>query len=451
MGRTTTGKAKYYYGGDFGEFPHDGNFCMDGLVYPDRRPSTGLAEYKNICRPVRARPAGNASDGIIRFKNMLRFTDTMGVLEARYEVTKDGETVETGVSPLGLKPLEEKDVRLRFTAPGEGTCYLNIFYIQTADLPLTKAGHIRGHDQIELRREALPLKKTPPPGRGEGFTVAESDTLLTVSAPGFRYVFNKLRGAFDSLSFENYNLLEKPMDFNIWRAPTDNDRNIRQKWQEAGYNRKTLRVYETRYEREGADLLIHTVLSIGAVYIQRIININAVWRIAADGSITAKIDCKRDTEFPFLPRFGLRLFVPRSLDNLEYTGYGPMETYIDKHQAAWYGKFESTVAGQHEDYLKPQENGSHWGVDRLSLRDAGGRGIIAERDAESFSFNVSPYTQEELTEKAHNFELEPCGYTVLCLDYRQSGVGSNSCGPELLPKYRLADGEFSFAIRIQPV
>jgi beta-galactosidase len=202
-------------------------------------------------------------------------------------------------------------------------------------------------------------------------------------------------------------------------------------------------------------VLIRATLSIAAVYIQRILNVKAEWRVGADGSITVKLDCERHHElhsdpFPFLPRFGLRFFLPRELDALEYLGYGPTESYIDKHQACWYGKFASSVAAQHEDYLKPQENGSHWACDRLLLSNRWGRGLSAERVGSPFCFNVSPYTQEELTRKPHNFELEPCGETVLCLDYAQSGVGSNSCGPELLEKYRFDEERFSFSVALRP-
>jgi beta-galactosidase len=340
MGKTVDGKAKYYYGGDSGEFPHDGNFCMDGLVYPDRRPHTGLLEYKNVTRPVRARFVKAAGGGgIVRFKNMLRFTGTKGFLKARFELTKNGEVLETGDFSLDLKPLEEKDVPLTYRLPNDGDCYLKISYIQEASLPLTKAGHILGHDQIELRREDRSQAKPANKAAGKPAVVTESDTAIVVSNPAFRYVFNKLTGTFDSLVYENRTLLIRPMEFNIWRAPTDNDRNIRHQWEEAGYDRRTVRVYAVRHEQEGEDIIIHGTLAISAVYIQRILDIEAEWRIAPDGTIAVRLECKRDKVFPFLPRFGLRLFVPRSLDKIEYLGYGPTETYIDKHQAAWYGAF----------------------------------------------------------------------------------------------------------------
>jgi beta-galactosidase len=452
MCRTAEGKAQYYYGGDFGEFPHDGNFCMDGLVYPDRRPHTGLLEYKNILRPIRAafvQAAAGGNGGVFRFKNLLRFTGTGGFLNVRFEVTRDGDILETGSVPLDLKPLEEKDITLAYQLPDTGNCYLTIFYTQEAALPFTGAGHILGHDQIELRRGTAQETAEKSGAAAPCAVITESDTAIDISHPSFRYVFNKLTGTFDTLVFKNYALLEKPMEINIWRAPTDNDRNVRCEWEEAGYNRHTVRVYEIRHEQNGQDIIIRGSLALSAVHIQRIIDINAEWRIAPDGSIAVRLDCTRGREFPFLPRFGLRMFLPRSMDRLAYRGYGPTETYIDKHQAARYGKFSSAVALAHEDYIKPQENGSHWDCDRVSLTDALGNGLEAESNGARFCFNASVYTQEELTARAHNFELTPCGYTVLCLDYAQSGIGSNSCGPGLLEKYRLDAEQFSFGIRLK--
>ena len=141
--------------------------------------------------------------------------------------------------------------------------------------------------------------------------------------------------------------------------------------------------------------------------------------------------------FPFLPRFGVRLFLKKDFENVSYYGYGPNESYIDKRRASRLDRFTDTVSAMHEDYLMPQENGSHYGCQELTIRNGLG-GALTVLGAD-FSFNASHYTQEELTEKRHNFELEESDYTVLCIDERQSGIGSNSCGPMLRPEYRLGD------------
>ncbi|MCL2425499.1 MAG: beta-galactosidase small subunit [Oscillospiraceae bacterium] len=149
---------------------------------------------------------------------------------------------------------------------------------------------------------------------------------------------------------------------------------------------------------------------------------------------------------PFLPRFGIRLFMPRAFDDVNYFGYGEYESYVDKRRASYRGLFNNKVADMHEDYIMPQENGSHYGCDFVSVSSKGL--TLKAVSSDKFSFNASPYTQEELTTKQHNFELNECGDTVLCLDYKQSGIGSNSCGPELLEEYRFNEEYFTFELAL---
>lgn len=160
------------------------------------------------------------------------------------------------------------------------------------------------------------------------------------------------------------------------------------------------------------------------------------------------LNVKRDTELPELPRFGLRLFLPKDMEDVTYYGLGPVESYCDKRRASSHGTFTAHVTELHEDYIRPQENGSHDDCDFVSL--AGRRAGLTAAGDKTFSFNASVYTQEELTEKDHNYELVRSPYTVLCLDYRMNGIGSNSCGPRLIEKYRLDEEEFSFGISLIP-
>jgi beta-galactosidase len=212
-----------------------------------------------------------------------------------------------------------------------------------------------------------------------------------------------------------------------------------------------VRVYETRAGATASGALIQAKLAISAVFIQRIITIDAAFQVSPEGAISIKLDCVRDPAFPFLPRFGLRFFLPPSMDALEYAGWGPGESYIDKHSASRFGVYRSGLAAQHEDYIKPQENGSHWDCDWVKLSGKQGCGLsVYSVSRPGFCFNASPYTQEELTAKAHNFELEKSPWTVLCIDYAQSGLGSNSCGPALEKQYRLDAERFTFSLHLEP-
>lgn len=238
------------------------------------------------------------------------------------------------------------------------------------------------------------------------------------------------------------------MEYNIWRAPTDNDRNIKREWLSAQYDRTIARAYTTNAAFVEDKVKIETELSISAIFIQRILDIKACWTIAQNGTVDVRLDVKKNPEFPFLPRFGLRMFLPKSMAKVTYCGIGPAESYIDKRWAGWHGIFRTDVKAMHEDYIRPQENGSHHDCDYVSVY--GDNSALSIAGMETFAFNASVYTQEELTQKGHNFELEESPYTVFCVDYRQSGIGSNSCGPRLLEQYQLNDEKFRFKFRMIP-
>jgi beta-galactosidase len=238
------------------------------------------------------------------------------------------------------------------------------------------------------------------------------------------------------------------MNFNIWRAPTDNDRKLKLHWMAAYYDHMVTRAYKTHHVATENEVRIHCDVSIAATTIQKFINIDLDWTVSAAGAVTVDILAKRNPEFPELPRFGLRMFLPESMENVSYYGLGPMENYIDKRCAAWHGLFSDTVTNLHEDYIRPQENGAHGDCDYAILESDDLRMTIVS--TEGFSFNASHYTQEELTAKAHNYELEDSGSAVLCLDYAQNGIGSNSCGPQVMEPYAFSENDFSFTVKLIP-
>ena len=320
---------------------------------------------------------------------------------------------------------------------------------------MLKAGREMGFDEVELTADqcapARKLLDMPMEREGSGLTVREDDHYLTVVSEKFCYTYDKLKGLFSRMVNANQNLLEHPMEYNVWRAPTDNDRNIRSIWEECHYERPAARAYGTSCENGEKDgrqyVEIASDVSLSSVYKQRIVDIRAAWRVWADGSVDVRLDVKKDSKLPRLPRFGVRMMLPQDMRQVEYYGLGPMESYADKRRASYHGRFTETVDSLFEDYIRPQENGSHCDVSFVELfRENVKLSVAAEKP---FSFNASRYTQEELTEKAHNFELVPSGHTVLCIDYTQDGIGSNSCGPGPEKQYQFLEEEFTFAFGIR--
>lgn len=459
LGRTPDGRKKYAYGGDCGEFPHDSNFCADGLVSADRTVHTGMLEFKNVFRPARLVDF-DAEAHTITLRNKLDFLPLGQKATVRYTFTQDGATVAQGEitdpAVLDIAPHETKTVRLDAQWPDEGYCYLKIEYIQRADEAILHSGDSLGFDQVELpsrNREIGRLIEADTVRRGQPVEVREDDRFLILSGENFRYLFDKESGAFDSLVYAQSALLTRPMHFHIWRAPTDNDGKIAPVWREAGYDRTVIRTYENRWSKlADGSVQIDTEFSVGAIFIQWILKARASWTVSPDGEIQLTATGDTNPVMPFLPRFGIRTSLPKELSQVAYFGFGPFESYIDKHQASWVDRFVTTVDDLHVDYFHPQENGSHHACRYLRMTDADGLqpGLEAYCKDETFAFHASRYTEEELTAKRHNYALEKAPDIELCLDARQSGIGSGSCGPQLLPQYRL-EGSLHFSICLRPI
>ena len=353
-----------------------------------------------------------------------------------------------------ILPHAEGTIRLNITVPAKGRTYLKLIYQLKEATELLPAGFELGFDEVELKaavdgRNQTALVIWNKKNLGEdNLKVEEAERYITISGKNFSYRYDKTVGSFSSMVFEGKELLDKPMSLNIWRAPTDNDRKLKLEWMAAHYDKAIVRSYMTRTLAADSEVRIHSDVSIAAIAVQRFMNIEVDWTVSSTGAVTANILAKRNMEFPELPRFGLRLFVPNSLENITYYGLGPIENYPDKRHAASHGIYTTTVEGLYEDYIRPQEHGAHGDCNFVILEDKDIR--LTAVSLEAFSFNASHYTQEEMTEKGHNYELEECGSTVLCLDYKHNGIGSASCGPVLRREYALNDETIDFEVRIIP-
>lgn len=539
-GKAANGKDMYAYGGDSDETIHDGNFCMDGLVYPDRRPHTGLLEFKNINRPVRI-TGYDETNGVLTLHNYMDFTDIRDYLTMSYEVTCDGQVIASGnidvpsVAPHGdgtisLRLIMEMQNLIQNLSAINGSdnsdssisddcssvaerfddkacindmiphrAFLRVIYKAAVGSAFVKEGDVLGFDEVELgspkQNTGEILDKTSDLNKAQDLTeqdltaqdttsaplhISESDTEFVISGSNFEYTFDKNTGNFAGIVVDGQELLSAPCDKTIWRAPTDNDRNIKNEWFRAHYDMVSERTYETSCIIKN-DLAVITCTScLSAPTVQPVLRINTEWTVSAEGTITAGLHVTKNPEFPVLPRFGARMVLRKDMRNVNYIGMGPYESYIDKHHASWHGAFSASIDEMHEDYIMPQENGSHFDCSYVQISAPGANDeadknssdknnsagsssyqsicntqtastiaattahSIAVTSAVPFSMNASPYTAEELTNAAHNYELPESNKSVLCIDYRQNGIGSNSCGPELDEKYRFDEDEWEF-------
>ncbi len=451
-GTAENGKTRYYYGGDHGETIHDGNFCVDGLVYPDRTPHTGLLEYKNVYRPVRV-VSYDQKNGQIVLHNYMDFDNLKDYVDISYEMTQDGLTVEKGkLANVVAAPHSDAEVKLKLQVPNTGKVYLKLIYRLKKQMPLLEQGYELGFDEMKLANEddrnRQAVKWMEQEKAIGTINVKENDRQIVLQAKDFTYVLDKRTGLFEDMQFAGRSYMNHPMELNIWRAPTDNDMYIKQEWKKAHYDAAYTRAYRIEVLQNKHGVLIMEHVAVVADTVQKILDVKMTWKINEDGKIEAVIEAIKDKEFPDLPRFGIRMFLNKKMDEITYFGMGPQESYRDKHQASCHGLFRSKVAQMHEDYIRPQENGSHYDCDYVELTN--GQCGIAAVSKNPFSFNASVYTQEELERVSHNYELKESDSIVFCMDYAMNGIGSNSCGPDVLDKYRFAEEAFQFQFELIP-
>ncbi len=430
VGTNAQGKKMYRYGGDFGETLHDGNFCADGLVSSDRTPHPGLLEYKNVLRPLRVVSA-DLSHGSITLKNQLDFVSPKGLIQIDITLSGGNQPEETlclaapDIAPRGLYTLQ-------LPARAGGSCILR--YRLVVDMPWAKNGYELGHEQID--HAECPMKrdeKTMKPLN----VFHENARYVAISSDFFRFRYDMMKGIFTHFTVRGRELLDRPMAFNLWRAPTDNDAHTKEKWQAYQLRYAMSRGMETKLDAQENIVTLTTKIKLTAQSVRTLAEGSVRWTITGNGRISCEVDITRAAGIPSFPRLGLRLFLPKCFAQFDAFAYGAEESYVDKHQAAMLRAFSGSVQTEYSHPLKPQESGSHMGAQALELTAQTDDALFSALriTGDNFSFSALPYTQEELTDKKHDDELVEADNTVLCLDFAHAGIGSNSCGPKLKSCY----------------
>ncbi|HEY3477727.1 MAG TPA: glycoside hydrolase family 2 TIM barrel-domain containing protein, partial [Streptomyces sp.] len=436
--RTADGTTYFAYGGDFGEELHDGNFVCDGLVFPDRTPSPGLAEYKKVVEPVRIE--GDAERGTVTVTNLHDFADLSG-LAFRWSFEVAGEESDAGRFELppvlpGESAVLELPLIPRTIAAGEQ--WWTVRAVLAEDTAWAPAGHEVAWTQFGQPAQGSAFKL--PRGGPHRPRLAEGG--LIVLGPG---TFDAASGA---LKYFGGSVVSGPV-LDVWRAPTDNDRGmdwypdgqLARKWRELGLDRMRHRIgrvsiggdtltVATRVAPAASDLALHVVHT---------------WTATGD-QLTLHVDVapEGDWQVP-LPRLGVRTGLCPSLDRVEWYGGGPGEAYVDTRAASRIGRYRSSIADLQTPYVRPQENGARPDVRWAELRRDDGTGVRVDADP-PFWLTVRPWSTQALDAADHTHELVRGDHVWLHLDHAVHGVGSHACGPEVLPQHRLeaAPASFSF-------
>lgn len=414
------------YGGDFpGELVHFGEFCCDGVVFYDRTLKAGSLEVKAAYQPI----VTSFKNGVLKIRNRYSFTN-LSEYKFVYSITADDKTVSENTIDLDLAPLGETTLNVDLPELYcEYGAYLNC--------RLLKGDEVIAHTQHKLDCEEILEQELPllePIEAGDDYVI---------SGENFRYVFSKFYGSFTDIEINGKKQICDVLKISCWRAPTDNDRKEKENWIRAwtgeGYNTRFGKVYECSC----CENVITVKGSVAAV--SRVPWIRYILTVSVDtsGKISMTLDGDIRENAYWLPRLGFETTLPISNANFKYFANGPVESYNDMCHAGEIGMYESDADSQYVNYIRPQEHGNHTDAKMLAIGDM----CIA---ADNFEFNVSSYSTESLTAAEHINELVKSGNTHLRIDYKVSGLGSNSCGPKLEEKYRLKEKKIKFKFTIKP-
>lgn len=460
-GDTENGRHKYVYGGDFGEIRHDGNFCCDGLVSPEKMPMPGLLELKSIHQPVAVRVV-DAENAVFEVENRFSFVP-LSKLSAKYEITVNGNLISSGtIEGIDLPAGETSQLKLDVNVPTGKLCLIRFVFTNKT------LSFIPRHEtiaDIQLTLCDAPVAAVAPHS-GNAPEIQRDGGNIIVSCKDFSYRYDTFTCAFSSLTVSGHELLTQGMRFNIWRAPIDNDRFILNDWKRILLEQATLTGVDTQVCSDGGCVSVSSEFIIASAGVRPYYRGVACWKIDSEGQIMLSVDARIGealkfadeperwmrafkNPIPFIPRFGLDFEMNGNKGMVRYFGMGPSESYCDKKLSCRMGIFENKCTDELVDYINPQANGNHFGTRYCTVENCD-CGIKVLGDGMPFEFSALPYNNAELESAAHNFELLHSDKIAICVDYKQSGVGSNSCGPKLRNCARMNDESFNWKVCFIP-
>lgn len=445
------GQVYYKYGGDYGDDPTNGNFCIDGLIMPDRTPSPGLIEYKKVIEPVKT-IAIDLEKGVFELVNRLDFAD-LNQFNLNWTIVEDDKALQSGFCEIpSIKGRQTGEICIPYNVnikpvPG-ADYYLNISYTLKKRTSWADAGHELATAQFELPIKVEKINMIP---KGE-LKIVKEHCILKALGDGFEVHFDLVKGKIIKAIKDNYEIIEEGPQLNFWRAPIDNDMYLLEDYKKKYFMHlwhQIVKSVEYSYDNNRLLFKVYTVngTTNSAWYYDSVYE----YRVFASGDILINVNGKPsgliENAPEMLPRIGVNLKINKDLTEVRYKGRGPLESYADSKEAALFGVFKNTVDGLFTNYMKPQENGNRSECSWVSLTNDRGMGLMVLTD-EKFDFSASFYDDKTIEGAKHTWELKKNDYITFNIDYKQNGLGTNSCGQWQLKKYRCTFEEFKLKFRI---
>ena len=436
------GNPYYTYGGDHGEYPHDGCFCVDGLNFPDRTPHTALKTLAAAIAPARVRYLGGRRFEIF---NTLDFVRLESIVRCRYRLVSGKEQLDSGsvtlcIPPHGTQLFEMENIPKTAYYP----VLAEVEFICIKNTPWCKIGDVVFSSQVEVPCEIAEKKEssvTPPA------VVLDSGRFYRIKDGNAIYTFDKARGILSSFVKDDKEMLARPARFTAWIAPTDNHMYVVKRWEDMHLRAASFDVYEFSCSEDAGTVTLTFDGAFGAPSRTPLFRMKVIYTIRGGIRVDVRTEGIPDYTFPEdrLPRFAMELALRRGFETVSYYAYGPEESYIDLHNHAHLGFHTDTVSAQYVPHIHPQECGNHYGARQVSLTDGKATLSVSGR----FEFSALHHTIEDLEKAGHRHLLPSRAETYLLINYKVDGVGSNSCGQHPLEQYRFTEKTFRWQFEIK--
>ncbi|TCD11577.1 DUF4981 domain-containing protein [Pedobacter frigidisoli] len=437
------------FGGGFGEYPNDQYFIHKGVVFSDRSLKPHYPELKHAYQWISIIPK-DVKKGLITIKNRYQFTN-LNSLVGKWVITENGKILSSGSLVTGsINPGAEKDIKIPFVVkPKPGSEYfLRVSFDLAADKNWAKKGYEVAEQQLEIPI-GIPAAEI---NAGGNLTLSDSKKSINIKGSDFALTFDKEEGTFTKMEKDGENVLQDnggPM-LHLWRAPhRKDDMWAYEDWEKNGLKSIKWITNEVTNSQLSTNKVQIKVSLTGTGKNNFVVHHQVTYTIDGNGLIKAENNVDFSDPKLILARIGIRLFLDKDLNEMEYFGRGPMENYADRKSGFDVGHYSSSVTNQMTPYEKPMESGNHEDVRWANIYGDSGLGLSVKKGADLFQVAALPYSDEEMENVEYKIDLPKSKGTVLCISHKTLGVGSWGCGPKPLEPYMVYAKPTSFSYNIQ--
>ena len=457
----SNGKDYWAYGGDFGDNPNSGNFCINGLVHPDWSYTAKTYNTKKIYQPVEFRIV-NAAQGRFRMKNKMAFLPTTTYNINYNVIDEDGNSLASGIIDQEVAAADSAVItissipQLLSSLPADQEAFVHFTITQKENTLWADAGYVVGEEKLPIHTATHPMYDLESLQQCESLSVNNGAAVITVENSHFKASFSKSQGTLSGYVNEGVEMLSKPLLLNVFRLPTDNDGNQTGGWDNMGLRKLTVKGTgaEVSTAEDGKTATV-TLTSTHTGKNGTSFDVNLSFVVCADGTIMVSSFIRPASTGAIIPKMGFRLEMPAAMEQLTWFGRGPWDSYRDRKEACLPAIYQSTVSDQYEEYILPQEHGTKQDVRWMSLCNEEGNGLLfvapGQMAASAVHFRPEDNYTDRNNRKKHTYEFKTCENTVVSLDAATRGLGNASCGPEVMDKYELRAANTSFRFFIIPL